>query len=50
MIQHLADAEGNISPDWRFGIASHAAFELCTILNYVAGYCWLFSGAGETLM
>ncbi len=25
----LADAEGNISPDWQFGIAYNAALKLC---------------------
>lgn len=27
----LADAGGNISPDWRFGIAYNGALKLCTI-------------------
>lgn len=34
----LADAEGNISSDWQFGIAYNAALKLCTILLYVSGY------------
>ncbi|HXU36554.1 MAG TPA: hypothetical protein VN937_09335 [Blastocatellia bacterium] len=34
----LGDAEGNISADWRFGIAYNAALKLCTILLYAAGY------------
>jgi hypothetical protein len=34
----LTDAEGNISPDWKFGIAYNAALKLCTILLYVSGY------------
>lgn len=34
----LADAGGEISADWRFGIAYNAALKLCTILLYVAGY------------
>lgn len=34
----LVDAEGNISPDWKFGIAYNAALKLCTILLYVSGY------------
>src|SRR5512136_299934 len=34
----LADAEGQISADWRFGIAYNAALKLCTILLYAAGY------------
>jgi hypothetical protein len=34
----LADAEGAISPDWRFGIAYNAALKLCTILLYASGY------------
>lgn len=29
----LADAGGNISPDWHFGIAYNGALKLCTILN-----------------
>lgn len=33
-----ADAEGNISADWRFGIAYNAALKLCTILLYASGY------------
>ena len=28
----LGDAEGTISPDWRFGIAYNAALKLCSIL------------------
>jgi hypothetical protein len=34
----LADAEGDISADWRFGIAYNAALKLCTILIYASGY------------
>lgn len=35
----LADAVvGDISADWRFGIAYNAALKLCTILIYVSGY------------
>jgi hypothetical protein len=34
----LADAEGAISADWRFGIAYNAALKLCTILLHTAGY------------
>jgi hypothetical protein len=34
----LADAEGDISPDWRFGIAYNAALKLCTILLHASGY------------
>src|SRR5438874_12150547 len=34
----LADAEGNISNDWRFGIAYNAALKLCTILVHASGY------------
>lgn len=34
----LADAEGKISADWRFGIAYNAALKLCTILLYASGY------------
>jgi len=35
----LADAVvGDISADWRFGIAYNAALKLCTILVYVSGY------------
>jgi hypothetical protein len=34
----LQDAQGGISPDWRFGIAYNAAFKLCTILLYAEGY------------
>lgn len=34
----LADAEGNISADWRFGIAYNAALKLCTILLQASGY------------
>jgi len=33
----LADAEGDISADWRFGIAYNAALKLCTILIYASG-------------
>lgn len=29
----LADAEGDISADWRFGIAYNAALKLCTIFQ-----------------
>lgn len=34
----LADAERDISADWRFGIAYNAALKLCTILVHAAGY------------
>ena len=34
----LADAEGEISADWRFGIAYNAALKLCTILLHASGY------------
>lgn len=35
----LADAVvGDISADWRFGIAYNAALKLCTIRIYVSGY------------
>ena len=34
----LSDAQGDISSDWRFGIAYNAALKLCTILLYGEGY------------
>ena len=34
----LADARGEISGDWKFGIAYNAALKLCTILMYASGY------------
>lgn len=34
----LQDAQGNLSADWRFGIAYNAALKLCTILLYAEGY------------
>lgn len=34
----LEDANGEISADWRFGIAYNAALKLCTILLHVSGY------------
>jgi hypothetical protein len=34
----LADAQGDISADWRFGIAYNASLKLCTILLYASGY------------
>lgn len=34
----LEDATGDISADWRFGIAYNAALKLCTILLHVSGY------------
>jgi len=34
----LQDAAGEISSDWRFGIAYNAALKLCTILLYAEGY------------
>lgn len=34
----LTDAAGNISPDWRFGIAYNGALKLCTILLHASGY------------
>jgi hypothetical protein len=34
----LADAGGNISADWRFGIAYNGALKLCTILLHASGY------------
>ena len=34
----LADAKGDISADWRFGIAYNAGLKLCTILVHASGY------------
>lgn len=34
----LVDAAGEISADWRFGIAYNAALKLCTILLHASGY------------
>jgi hypothetical protein len=34
----LADAEGNMSSDWRFGIAYNGALKLRTILLHASGY------------
>jgi hypothetical protein len=34
----LTDAGGEISSDWRFGIAYNAALKLCAILLYAEGY------------
>jgi hypothetical protein len=34
----LADAEGNISSDWRFGIAYNGALKLYTILLHASVY------------
>ena len=34
----LADATGDISPDWRFGIAYNATLKLCSILMYASGF------------
>lgn len=34
----LRDAQGGISPDWRFGIAYNAALKLCTVLLHAEGY------------
>lgn len=34
----LQDASGDISSDWRFGIAYNAALKLATILLYAEGY------------
>ena len=34
----LRDAQGELSADWRFGIAYNAALKLCTILLYSEGY------------
>lgn len=34
----LADAVGEISADWRFGIAYNAVLKLCTILLHASGY------------
>jgi hypothetical protein len=34
----LEDAQGDISADWRFGIAYNAALKLCTILLVASGY------------
>jgi len=34
----LADAQGQISSDWKFGIAYNAALKLCSILMYASGY------------
>ena len=34
----LEDARGDISADWRFGIAYNAALKPCTILLHASGY------------
>ena len=34
----LQDAAGEISSDWRFGIAYNAVLKLCTMLLYAEGY------------
>lgn len=34
----LADATGNISADWQFGIVYNAALKLCTVLVHASGY------------
>jgi len=34
----LQDAAGDISADWRFGIAYNAALKLCTVLLRAEGY------------
>jgi hypothetical protein len=34
----LADAEGDISAVWQFGIAYNAALKLCTLLMHASGY------------
>jgi len=34
----IADAAGEISADWRFGIAYNAALKLCTILLHASGW------------
>ncbi len=34
----LRDAQGDISADWRFGIAYNAALKLCAALLYAEGY------------
>ncbi|MGA2863996.1 MAG: hypothetical protein ABSF95_05865 [Verrucomicrobiota bacterium] len=34
----LADAQGDISNDWRFAIAYNASLRLCTVLLYASGY------------
>lgn len=34
----LADAAGNISADWQFGIVYNAALKLCTVLVPASGY------------
>lgn len=34
----IKDAAGEISADWRFGIAYNAALKLCTILLSASGY------------
>ncbi|HWB05488.1 MAG TPA: hypothetical protein VG796_20895 [Verrucomicrobiales bacterium] len=34
----LNDAAGDISADWRFGIAYNAVLKLCTVLMFSSGY------------
>src|SRR5437870_1705914 len=34
----LQDAKGNVSADWRFGIAYNAALKCCTALLHASGY------------
>ena len=38
MERDLNDAQGNISADWRFGIAYNGALKLCRILLSAEGY------------
>ena len=34
----LEDAERDLSPDWRFGIAYNASLKLCTVVLYSEGF------------
>ncbi len=34
----MEDSQGNVSADWRFGIAYNAALKLCTVLLHASGY------------
>lgn len=38
MARDLLDATGNVSADWRFGIAYNAALKCCTALLNASGY------------
>ncbi|MBN1675847.1 MAG: hypothetical protein JXR37_32690 [Kiritimatiellae bacterium] len=51
VLRDLKDAEGTISPDWRFGIAYNAVLRLCAVLVRAEGFRleWMHANHADLL-